>query len=145
MCGHIHAFQLDKYHKMTDLYCRVAFEVRHLEDQFQTVNKALTRNTSQLNVTRPFLSIALSVQPCYSLSSPLEIQRIVVPLFQFAHHVTSFHNALPQGIVGRQEQSPGQVRRELITFQCCFSTLCKEQSVLISIDYRRMLIHCHAD
>lgn len=30
----------------------------------------------------------------------------------------------------------GQVRRELITFQCCFSTLCKEQSELISIDYR---------
>lgn len=38
----------------------------------------------------------------------------------------------------------GQVRRELITFRCCFSTLSKEQSVLISVDYRRMLIQCHA-
>lgn len=81
-----------------------------------------------------------------ALSSPVDIQWIVVPFFQFAVQVTPFHNGAVLGgwWVGRSS-SPGQVRRGLITFQCCFSTLCKEQSVLISIDYRRMLIHCHAD
>lgn len=51
----------------------------------------------------------------------------------------------PRGMMGSRSSSPGQVRRELITFQCCFSTLCKEQSVLIGINYRRMLIQSHAD
>ena len=45
--------QFDKYHKMTDLCCRAAVGVWHSKDQFQTVNKAWTRNTSQRNVTRP--------------------------------------------------------------------------------------------
>eukprot|EP00064_Thunnus_orientalis_P006432 superscaffoldBa00000667_g6450 len=42
--------------------------------------------------------------------SPVDIFRIVVPLFQFADHVTSFHNVLPLGIVGRQEQRPRPAR-----------------------------------
>lgn len=47
--------------------------------------------------------------------------------------------ALGESWVGKSS-SPGQVRRELITFQCYFSMLCKEQSVLITVDYRRILI-----
>lgn len=141
--------RLDKHPEMTDLYCGAAVGVWHSKDQFQTVNKAWTRNTSQQNVTRPpFSTPPCSPSPplCSALSSPVDVQRIVVPLFQFADHVTSFHNVLPPGgsRLGRSS-GPGQVRREPITFQCCFSTLCKEQSVLISVDYRRMLIQCHAD
>lgn len=45
--------QLDKYHTMTDLYCRAAVGVWHSKDQFQAVNKDWSRNTSQPNVTRP--------------------------------------------------------------------------------------------
>lgn len=116
------------------------------------VNKAWIRNTSKQNVTRPplphLLTFCLSfpLAFCSALSSPVDIQRIVVPFFQFAVQVTLLHNGAVLGgwWVGRSS-SPGQVRRGLITFQCCFSTLCKEQSVLISIDYRRMLIQCHTD
>lgn len=43
------------------------------------------------------------------------------------------HNVPPQGDDGEAgSSSPGHVRREPITFHCCFSTLCKEQSALIS-------------
>lgn len=76
---------------------------------------------------------------------PTDIQRTVLPLFQFTHHVTPFHNVAPRGLQVGRSSSPGQVRREPITFQCCFSALCKEQSALISIDSRRMLIQCHTD
>lgn len=92
------------------------------------------------------LCLSFPLALCSALSSPVDIQWIVVPFFQFAVQVTPFHNGAVLGgwWVGRSS-SPGHVRRGLITFQCCFSTLCKEQSVLISIDYRRMLIQCHAD
>lgn len=46
--------------------------------------------------------------------------------------------------VGRSS-SPGRVRRELITFGRSFSPLCKEQSALISVHSRRMLIQCQTD
>lgn len=98
--------RLDKHHKMTDLYCREAVGVWHSKDQFQTVNKAWTRNTLQQNVTGPPFPHLLTLPLSRSLSSPVDIQRIVVPLFQFADHVTSFHSVLPRGIVGRQEQRP---------------------------------------
>lgn len=92
---------LDKHRKMTDLYCRAAVGVWHSKDQFQTVNKAWTRNTSQQNVTRPPSPHLLTLPPlCSALSSPVDIQRIVVPLFQFADRVTSFHNVLPRGDCG---------------------------------------------
>ena len=92
---------LDKHSEMTDLYCRAAAGVWHSKDQFQTVNKAWTRNTSQQNVTRPPSPHLLTLPPlCSALSSPVDIQRIVVPLFQFADHVTSFHNMLPRGDCG---------------------------------------------
>lgn len=41
--------------------------------------------------------------------------------------------------------APARSTESPITFQCCFSALCKEQSVLISMDSRRMLIQCHTD
>ena len=140
----------DKQHKMTDLYCRAAARVWHTKDQFQTVNKGQIRNTSQPNVIRPpFPHLLYSVSPAPSLfhpqlpcghstkcSSSLLICRPCCPAPQCA---------APRGRGVGRSSGPGQVRREPITFQCCFSTLCKEQSGLISIDYRRMLIQCHAD
>lgn len=70
------------------------------------VNKAWIRNTLQQNVTRPpfphllTLCLYFLLPLCSALSSPVDIQRIVVPLFQFADHVTLFHNVLPQGDAG---------------------------------------------
>lgn len=138
---------LDKHREMTDLYCRAAVGVWHSKDQFQTVNKAWTRNTSQQNVTRPpsphlltlppsLFSPQLSCGHSTNCSSSLSICRpcYLVP-----------QCAAPRGLWVGRSSGPGQVRREPITFQCGFSALCKEQSVLISVDYRRMLIQCHAD
>ncbi|XP_067384069.1 uncharacterized protein tafa5l isoform X1 [Channa argus] len=82
-----------------------------------------------------------------TLSSPVDIQRIVVPLLSFNLPTMLPRSTMccPGGSWPGRSSGPGQVRRELITFQCCFSTLCKEQSVLITVDYRRMLIQCHAE
>lgn len=118
-------FQLDKYHEMTDLYGR-AVRVWYSKDQFQMVNKAWTRETSQKKYHKTSFSI---------LNSPVDMQPIVVPLFQFAHHVTMGTMCSHRGGGQAGAVAPDQVRRELITFRCCFSTLYKEQSVLISVHY----------
>lgn len=84
------------------------------------------------SVFQPQLSCGHSM----NCSSSLSIFRLCYPAPQCA---------APGGWWLGWISGPCQVRRELITFQCCFNTLCKEQSVLISIDYRWMLIQCHAD
>lgn len=109
------------------------------------VNKAQTRNTSRQNVTSPSLSTPPRSLP-FSRSAPtsscgrwlncassLSMRR---PCYPVAHNVPPQRDDREAG-----SSSPGHVRREPITFHCCFSTLCKEQSALISGDYRRMLIH----
>lgn len=89
--------RLDKHHTMKDLYCRAAVGVWHSKTNFRW----LTRPGSGIPFTRPpsphLLTLRLYFPLCSALSSPVDIQRIVVPLFQFADHVTPFHNVLPQG------------------------------------------------
>lgn len=83
-------------------------------DTPKTNSRLLTRTGagiphSQMSPALPFHTSLLSLPPlpfCCALSSPMEIQQIVVSLFQFANHVTSFHNMPPWGIVGRQEHEP---------------------------------------
>ncbi|KAI9531169.1 hypothetical protein NQZ68_000664 [Dissostichus eleginoides] len=49
---------------------------------------------------------------------PLSTTTASFPLFQFSDRVAWFHNVLPLGESrGRRSSGPGQVRRELITFQ----------------------------
>ena len=115
-------------------------------DTPKTNFRLLTRLGPEIPLSNNVIYLPFYTSLLLPLSSPVDFQQIVVPLFQFSDRVAWFHNVLPLGESrGGRSSGPGQVRRELITFQCCFSTLCKEQSELISIDYRRMLIQCHAD
>lgn len=111
--------------RVTDLHGRAA--VRALKRN----SGRLTRSSCRPNVSgrhRPHLHTSLSSTPP---PSPSALGR------------PCSYNVAPPG--GQRTEagggsSPGRVRRGPITFRCCFSALCKEQSALIAADCRRILI-----